>query len=357
MAEEKVVEIVDAPKQRIGEVVVKPLSENGFVAFWQKIWRVILGWWCTFEYKHPKFAGFLMQFVVFWLISNLVTIFQLIVFAFMPHILGIELAGTPWYFPEPINLGFQVKNAAGEMVDALWWIVGYDVLYNKAGEVIIGGGLGYTIAFATGTFLAQCINFPMQRNITYRSHGNPWWQAMWYVIGWLLVNVFSMALNNFVHLWVQQFAPWVSLLLDTFLMGTISIAVFFFLFKIIFPDLHMQEKAEAKRLAAAIEKGAPADKIAKLEAKHADTVKQMELADADKVRFQAQKMADSKALAWDSFKKTYAKLEAKEGVTQEELDAAKKVLADRYAEAQQAAGARDEAIEAELACKQKHGVA
>ena len=197
----------------------------------------------------------------------------------------------------------------------------------------------------------------MQRNITYRSHGNPGWQAMWYVIGWLLVNIFSMALNNFVHLWVQQFAPWVSLLLDTFLMGTISIAVFFFLFKIIFPDLHMQEKAEAKRLAAAIEKGAPADKIAKLEAKHADTVKQMELADADKVRFQAQKMADSKALAWDSFKKTYAKLEAKEGVTQEELDAAKKVLADRYAEAQQAAGACDEAVEAELACKQKHGVA
>lgn len=34
---------------------------------------------------------------------------------------------------------------------------------------MIGGDPGYLIAMLVGSFLAQCINFPLQRNITFRS--------------------------------------------------------------------------------------------------------------------------------------------------------------------------------------------
>ena len=66
-------------------------------------------------------------------------------------------------------------------------------------------GWGYFIAFEIAVFTAQCINFPLQRNITYRSHGNPWFQAMWYFIGWVLVSIATNAIwgicNAFLLHW------------------------------------------------------------------------------------------------------------------------------------------------------------
>ena len=37
------------------------------------------------------------------------------------------------------------------------------------GNILIGGGLGYFISYELGSFLAQCINFPLQRNITLKA--------------------------------------------------------------------------------------------------------------------------------------------------------------------------------------------
>ena len=49
--------------------------------------------------------------------------------------------------------------------DYKWNILGYEVARSTAGEVVIGGGWGYFISYELGTFLAQCVNFPLQRNI------------------------------------------------------------------------------------------------------------------------------------------------------------------------------------------------
>ena len=69
-----------------------------------------------------------------------------------------------------------------------WSLRGYEVLKDKTtGEVLIGGGLGYFISYEVGSFLAQCINFPLQRNITFKSKGNPVYQAMWYFIAWVVI--------------------------------------------------------------------------------------------------------------------------------------------------------------------------
>ena len=36
-----------------------------------------------------------------------------------------------------------------------WNILGYDIARNAAGEIVIGGGLGYFLSYEIGSFLAQ----------------------------------------------------------------------------------------------------------------------------------------------------------------------------------------------------------
>ena len=77
-----------------------------------------------------------------------------------------------------------------------WNILGYDIARNAAGEIVIGGGLGYFLSYEIGSFLAQCINFPLQRNITFKSHGNILYQAIWYLIAWVLISLFCNGING-----------------------------------------------------------------------------------------------------------------------------------------------------------------
>ena len=115
--------------------------------------------------------------------------------------------------------------------------MGYNVLYNSSGTVMIGGGLGYFISYETGSFLAQCINFPLQRNITFKSKGNLVFQAIWYLIAWVVI---SLVCNGFNNLWMPVAAVYVSPkvynILVSVITGGVSMVIFFFVFKIIFPD-------------------------------------------------------------------------------------------------------------------------
>ena len=182
-----------------------------------------------FSKKQPKLAKLLYQLVYFFIFSMGVTVLQYLIFTFMPGWLGIELAAKEFMWPQiPISL-FGV--------DYTWNVLGYNVAYNAAGEVIIGGGLGYFISFEVGSFLAQCVNFPLQRNITFKSKGNPWYQALWYFIAWVLISLITNGVNN---LWMPIAQQYLSIgvynLLVTFITGGISMFIFFFVFKIIFPE-------------------------------------------------------------------------------------------------------------------------
>ena len=170
--------------------------------------------WKEFECKHPKLSKWVYQIFYFFVFSMGVTVFQYLVFTFMPGWLGLELA-----------------------VDFTWSLLGYNVLRDASGAVIIGGGLGYFISYETGSFLAQCINFPLQRNITFKSKGNPVYQAMWYFIAWVVI---SLICNGFNNLWMPiasaYVPPAIYNLLVTFITGGVSMVIFFFVFKIIFPE-------------------------------------------------------------------------------------------------------------------------
>lgn len=185
--------------------------------------------WETFEKKNPKLSKLVYQIFYFVVFSMGVTIFQYLVFTFMPAILGKGLAGTEFMWPQVSMEIFGVKFN--------WSLMGYNVLRDSAGAVVIGGGLGYFISYELGSFLAQCINFPLQRNITFKSKGNPVVQAAWYFIAWIVI---SFVCNGFNNLWMPIAAVYVPLavynLLVTFVTGGVSMIIFFFVFKIIFPN-------------------------------------------------------------------------------------------------------------------------
>lgn len=190
--------------------------------WWQKKWT-------PFAAAHPKAAKWIYQLFYFYVFSLSVTIFQYLMFTFLPYFFGIGLAGTEFMWPQiPVHIaGYSYK----------WNILGYDIARNAAGEVIIGGGLGYFLSYEIGAFLAQCINFPLQRNITFKSHGKISWQIMWYVIAWILISLFCNAING---LWLpiaqRHFTPGVYNLLVTFITGGVSMVIYFFVYKIIFPE-------------------------------------------------------------------------------------------------------------------------
>ena len=182
--------------------------------------------WKGFEGKHPKLAKWLYQIAFFFVFSMGVTIIQYLFFTFMPGILGMELAAAEFMWPKvPMKL-FGVEFT--------WSLLGYNVIYDASGAVVIGGGLGYFISYEVGSFVAQCINFPLQRNITFKSHGNAAYQAMWYFITWIII---SLVCNGFNNLWMPVASayvpPAVYNILVTFVTGGVSMIIFFFVLSLI----------------------------------------------------------------------------------------------------------------------------
>ena len=187
--------------------------------------------WQRFQVKHPKLAPLLVQIVKFLIFSCSVTVWQYLVMLFLPHAFP-KLASVPFVWPE-LKLWTWADGT-----EAIFGIFNEPVLYDAAGNAIIGGGLGNFIAFEIAVFTAQCINFPLQRNFTFKSHGNPWIQGAWYFVGWILVSLFVNAIWGFLNIFCihWNFVPALTAFIKTNVTGTVSMVIFFFLFKIIFAD-------------------------------------------------------------------------------------------------------------------------
>ena len=249
---------VDTSKYTVEDLQkqVKPLSNNGFIRFWQKIWRWWLGVWYGFADKHPKGSSLLYKIFFLVVFSEGVTIWQFIVMTFLPYafpasVFPRELVGWP-----NVALGSFTNNGAA--------------------YVIFGdtSGWGWFIAFEIAVFTAQCINFPLQRNITYRSHGNPYLQALWYFIGWVLVSIFTNAVwgicNVFFTHWGwnlpgNEGLATIAGLVKTVLTGGVSIFIFFFIFLIIFPDNNKMAKSTKAKYDKLVAAKASTEKIVKAE--------------------------------------------------------------------------------------------
>jgi hypothetical protein len=153
--------------------------------------------------------------------------------------------------------------------------------------------------------LAQVINFPLQRNITFRSHGNPYPQAAWYFIGWVLTSLFCNGINS---LWLPLGAanlPFaVYNILTMISMGGISMVIFFFIFLIIFPDYNAAQKRAAKKLER-LRGGADAAKTAAAEKTLEEASVKAELANAEKAKAKTAAQAGARAIAYFAAVKAY----------------------------------------------------
>jgi len=217
------VELKKASKMNIWSRFWFNLGQTDFCQWFRKSWKI-------FAFRHPEGSKLVYQIFYFIIFSEGVTVLQYLLLTLLPIVFGVGLAGTEFMWPS-ISMGTY------NGTELFYNILGYTINYDATGNVIVGGGLGYFIAFEIATFTAQCINFPLQRNITYRSHGNPWYQAMWYFIGWILISFLCNAVNGAWIPFAQLYlSPAVYNLLVMVATGGISMVIFFFVFRIIFPE-------------------------------------------------------------------------------------------------------------------------
>ncbi|MDE6868592.1 MAG: hypothetical protein K2J83_05580 [Clostridia bacterium] len=310
---------------------IKPLSQNGFVRFFQNIVRRWLGMWYGFAEKKPRLAYWIYKVGFFCAFSISVTLWQFIIMTFLPYAfesLNRGAAGWPM---------IPIPSAGGR---------NFTIFGDE-------NGWGYFIAFEIAVFTAQCINFPLQRNITYKSHGNPWLQAMWYFIGWVLVSVGTNALWGVCNAYLLHWgSPHVlNGLIKTLITGLVSLIVFFFIFMIIFPDndkAASRAKAKYEKLVGA---GASAERLEKAEQKMNRWKEKADLYNAEKEESRLKSLASTQAIKYFAFAKALDSAEEKleklkEGVAPEDkiFKAESKVISCRekkaksFADAVEAAG-------------------
>ncbi|WP_058306122.1 hypothetical protein [Gracilibacillus massiliensis] len=187
-----------------------------------------LGFWARYKENHPNIA----QFLVFFLLSNGVTVLQL---ALMPILKSI-FAQTSL-----VSTNFQIMQFGENFDGSSYYVFDYAAGALSAGG---GGGLAYFLAVQIAIAVAQIINFFAQRSITFKSNSNIWNAAFWYLVAYVIITIGAAAAQGFYK------APIYDLLMNTWGMGSlgettadvitmiinsaISFWVFFPIFKIIF---------------------------------------------------------------------------------------------------------------------------
>lgn len=195
-------------------------------------------WWKNFAQKHETTS----QFIVFFILSNGVTVLQLVLMPVFKWIFSFtSLQGIPFQF-------LPVGNAGGETV----------YLFDYAAGAIqadgSGGGLSYFLAVEITLLIAQVINFFAQRNITFKSNSSVWRAAFWYALAYVIITIVAAALQV---LYKEPIYSWckgtmgagtgetVADVITMIINSAISFWVFFPIFKLIFKQVPETEEATA----------------------------------------------------------------------------------------------------------------
>lgn len=174
--------------------------------------------WKNFAEKYPGPAKWVREGGLFVIVSNLITVFKYLMLLFLP----LAFAGLP-----NVDFGFPGIDVTLFGESFKWNIIGYDSAH---------GGLPYFCAYMVAMVIGECVNFPIQRNCVFRSKGNIWAQGMWYLIAFCIV---TCVVNSINCIWVAvagAFVPdWLYNIGTTLLNGGVSMVIFFFVNKAIFP--------------------------------------------------------------------------------------------------------------------------
>ena len=161
--------------------------------------------WTRFAERHPAAATWIREGGLFVIVSNVVTVFKYLILQFLPHLFS-GLSHAAFGFP-----GVTLTIAG---ISFPWYIIGY-------GEE--AGGFSYFCAYMVAMVIG--------------SKGNLAWQVMWYVIAFVAITCIVNSINC---VWVAvagRFVPdFVYNVGTTVLNGGISMVIFFFVNKVIFPE-------------------------------------------------------------------------------------------------------------------------
>lgn len=195
-------------------------------------------WWKNFSHKHETSS----QFIVFFILSNGVTVLQLVLMPVFKWIFGkTSMVDTAFQF-----LPIGVSN--GQTVHLFDYAAG---AIQDGG----GGGLAYFLAVEITLLIAQVINFFAQRNITFKSNSSVWRAAFWYLVAYIVITIVAAALQvlykdpiyNFFTSAMGSTGETIADVLTMIINSAVSFWVFFPIFKVIFKQVPQEgpEKIEA----------------------------------------------------------------------------------------------------------------
>lgn len=117
----------------------------------------------SFAGKHPKAAEWIRKGGLFLIFSWVVTALKAVMLMFLPSLFHGIVGDAEWLFPgipvELFGVGFKLS------------VIGNALEVGADGAYLVNSGLAFTLANLTAIFFGECINFPLQRNVTFKSHG------------------------------------------------------------------------------------------------------------------------------------------------------------------------------------------
>lgn len=108
----------------------------------------------NFAEKHPKAAQWIREGGLFLIFSYIVTFLKWALLTFLPSVFQGVVGNVAWTWP-----GINIE------------VMGVPLTLAVIGNSLADGGLAFTLANFTSIILGECINFPLQRSVTFRSKG------------------------------------------------------------------------------------------------------------------------------------------------------------------------------------------
>ncbi len=120
----------------------------------------------------------------------MVTAIKALLLIFLPTLFHGIVGDVEWLFPGiPVELfGVSFKLS----------IIGNALERGADGAYLVNSGLAFTLANLTAIFFGECINFPLQRNVTFKSHGPLGPQIGMHLLATIVV---FLVMNLFTCVW------------------------------------------------------------------------------------------------------------------------------------------------------------
>ena len=184
----------------------------------------IKNWWNGFVEKHPALAKWIREGGLFVVVSNLITVFKYIILTFLP--LAFASLGSQAFGWPNIELTIGGKTFP-------WMVIGYGAEQ---------GGLAYFTAYMVAMVIGEVINFPIQKFVVFQNKDlgkTLAKQIIWYIIAFCVITVIVNSINC---IWVAVAQDvwgvpnWLYNIVTVVMNGGVSMVIFFFVNKIIFPE-------------------------------------------------------------------------------------------------------------------------